>query len=120
MDAGKDKSVEGSSSDPRDLDSLPRAEALWQTFRYVRHISRPLLTIAILCTRYSAQKPPYILIKQIAMTVVDAHGSKDRPIIQVSLRDFKNRKQEIARDLWKAATEIGFFYLCDTGISEVR
>lgn len=52
------------------------------------------------------------------MTIDDAHGTKERPIIQVSLRDFKNRKQEIARDLWKAATEIGFFYLCDTGISE--
>lgn len=44
---------------------------------------------------------------------------KERPIIQVSLRDFENRKHEIAKDLWKAATEIGFFYLCDTGISEV-
>ena len=54
------------------------------------------------------------------MTVTAVHGSKERPIIQVSLRDFANRKHEIAKDLWKAATEIGFFYLCDTGISEVR
>lgn len=53
------------------------------------------------------------------MTVTAVHGTKERPIIQVSLRDFANRKQEIAKDLWKAATEIGFFYLCDTGISEV-
>lgn len=42
-----------------------------------------------------------------------------RPIIQVSLRNYEARKQEIAADLWKAATEIGFFYLKDTGMSEV-
>ncbi len=53
------------------------------------------------------------------MTVAAVHGTKERPIIQVSLRDFANRKQEISKDLWRAATEIGFFYLCDTGISEV-
>lgn len=46
--------------------------------------------------------------------------AKDRPIIQVSLKDFSFRKAEIAKDLWKAANEIGFFYLCDTGITEVR
>lgn len=43
-----------------------------------------------------------------------------RPIIQVSLRDYETRKHDIAADLWKAATEIGFFYLKDTGMSEVR
>ncbi|EIE22069.1 oxidoreductase [Coccomyxa subellipsoidea C-169] len=40
-----------------------------------------------------------------------------RPIVQVSLDDFENRKQEITNDLWKAATEIGFFYLKDHGLS---
>ena len=32
-----------------------------------------------------------------------------RPIVKVSLRDFHARKQEIAAELWRASTEIGFF-----------
>ena len=43
-----------------------------------------------------------------------------RPIVQVSLRDFSARKSEIAKELWAAASEVGFFYLKDTGLSEVR
>ena len=43
-----------------------------------------------------------------------------RPIVQVSLKDFDDRKLEITNELWKAATEIGFFYLKDHGLSEVR
>lgn len=42
-----------------------------------------------------------------------------RPIVQVSLRDFANRKHDISAELLRAATDVGFFYLCDTGISEV-
>ncbi|KAK9909897.1 hypothetical protein WJX75_009198 [Coccomyxa subellipsoidea] len=41
-----------------------------------------------------------------------------RPIVQVSLRDFDDRKQEITKELWKAATDVGFFYLKDHGLSE--
>lgn len=41
-----------------------------------------------------------------------------RPIVQVSLRDFANRKHDISAELLRAATDVGFFYLCDTGISE--
>lgn len=52
-------------------------------------------------------------------TTSPVQGVKDRPITQVSLRDFEARKPEIAKDLWRAATEIGFFYLCDTVITEV-
>ena len=33
-----------------------------------------------------------------------------RPIVQVSLKDFETRKQEVAAELWKAATEIGMLY----------
>ena len=47
-------------------------------------------------------------------------SSMVRPIVQISLADFENRKLEIAAEMWKAATEIGFFYLRDTGITEVR
>jgi isopenicillin N synthase-like dioxygenase len=43
-----------------------------------------------------------------------------RPIIQISLKDFETRKNEIAAELWRAATEIGFFYLKDHGLTEVR
>ena len=32
-----------------------------------------------------------------------------RPIVKVSLRDFEARKQEIAKELWRAATDVGFF-----------
>ena len=50
-------------------------------------------------------------------TETKAHA---RSVIQVSLRDYESRKAEIGKDLWKAASETGFFYLCDTGISAVR
>ena len=43
-----------------------------------------------------------------------------RPIVQISLKDFDVRKKEIAADLWKAATEIGFFYLKDHELTAVR
>ncbi|KAK9786484.1 hypothetical protein WJX73_001127 [Symbiochloris irregularis] len=43
-------------------------------------------------------------------------GGFQGPIVQVSLKDFDSRKAEIAAELWRAATEVGFFYLKDTGI----
>ena len=43
-----------------------------------------------------------------------------RPIVQISLKDFDVRKKEIASELWRAATEIGFFYLKDHELSAVR
>ena len=43
-----------------------------------------------------------------------------RPIVQVDLAQFETRKQEITTELWSAATDTGFFYLKNTGISEVR
>ncbi len=45
--------------------------------------------------------------------------SMGRPIIQISLKDFETRKNQIASELWRAATEIGFFYLKDHGLTEV-
>ena len=42
-----------------------------------------------------------------------------RPIIQISLKDFETRKNKIASELWRAATEIGFFYLKDHGLTDV-
>lgn len=42
-----------------------------------------------------------------------------RQIVQVSFKDFEHRKAEVAAELWRAATDVGFFYLCDTGITEV-
>lgn len=42
-----------------------------------------------------------------------------RPIVQVDLARFEDRKQEITKELWSAATDTGFFYLKNTGISEV-
>ena len=45
--------------------------------------------------------------------------SMGRPIIQISLKDFETRKSDIASELWRAATEIGFFYLKDHGLTEV-
>ena len=42
-----------------------------------------------------------------------------RPIIQVDLAGFEERKREITTELWSAATDTGFFYLKNTGISEV-
>ncbi len=42
-----------------------------------------------------------------------------RPIVQISLKDFETRKEEIAAELRRAATEIGFFYLKDHGLSAV-
>lgn len=42
-----------------------------------------------------------------------------RQIVQVSLKHFDTRKAEIAAELWRAATEVGFFYLKDTGIDAV-
>ena len=42
-----------------------------------------------------------------------------RPIIQVDLAGFEERKREITTELWGAATDTGFFYLKNTGISEV-
>lgn len=46
-------------------------------------------------------------------------SASDRPIVQISLKDFENRKREIAADLWKAATDVGFFYLKDHELTEV-
>lgn len=43
-----------------------------------------------------------------------------RPIIQVSLKDFETRKNKIASELWRAATEIGFFYLKDHGLTDAE
>ena len=42
-----------------------------------------------------------------------------RPIVQVSLKDFEQRKQEITKELWDAANDVGFFYLKDHGLTEV-
>lgn len=41
----------------------------------------------------------------------------DRQIAVVDLSDFDNRKQEIADELWKAATEIGFFQVKNHSIA---
>ena len=54
------------------------------------------------------------------LSTEDTRDSMGRPIIQISLKDFETRKNEIAAELWRAATEIGFFYLKDHGLSEVR
>jgi isopenicillin N synthase-like dioxygenase len=40
----------------------------------------------------------------------------DRTIPVVSLADFDSRRDEITGELWRAATQIGFFQLCDHGI----
>ncbi len=40
----------------------------------------------------------------------------DRAIPQIDMSDFWNRKAEITEELWKAATEIGFFQLVNHGI----
>ncbi len=50
----------------------------------------------------------------------DTRDGMGRPIIQISLKDFETRKNEIAAELWRAATEIGFFYLKDHGLTQVR
>ena len=42
-----------------------------------------------------------------------------RPIVQVSLEDFETRKHDIAAELWRAAVDVGFFYLSNTGITDV-
>jgi len=42
-----------------------------------------------------------------------------RPIAQVALEKFQERKKKITKELWNAATDTGFFYLKDSGISEV-
>lgn len=42
--------------------------------------------------------------------------AEDRSIPVISLADFEQRRDEIADQLWRAATEIGFFQLCDHGI----
>jgi hypothetical protein len=42
-----------------------------------------------------------------------------RPIVQVSLKDFEQRKQGITKELWDAANDVGFFYLKDHGLTEV-
>ena len=49
-----------------------------------------------------------------------ATSASARPIVQISLKDFATRKQEIAAELWKAATDVGFFYLKDHELTEVR
>ena len=41
-----------------------------------------------------------------------------RPIVQVSLKNFEQRKQEITKELWDAANDVGFFYLKDHGLTE--
>ena len=41
-----------------------------------------------------------------------------RPIVQVSLKNFEQRKQEITTELWDAANDVGFFYLKDHGLTE--
>ncbi|KAL0033877.1 hypothetical protein WJX77_008803 [Trebouxia sp. C0004] len=43
-----------------------------------------------------------------------------RPIIQISLKHFETRKNEIAAELCRAATEIGFVYLKDQGLTEAE
>ena len=53
------------------------------------------------------------------LSAKDTRGSMGRPIIQISLKDFETRKNEIASELWRAATEIGFFYLKDHGLTDV-
>lgn len=42
-----------------------------------------------------------------------------RPIVQVSLKNFEQRKQEVTKELWDAANDVGFFYLKDHGLTEV-
>lgn len=42
----------------------------------------------------------------------------NRNIPVISLSDFDNRRDEITDQLWRAATEIGFFQLKDHGISK--
>lgn len=64
-------------------------------------------------TRTPSTKEDTDAIRSLAINMV-------RPIVQVSLRDFDDRKQEITKELWKAATDVGFFYLKDHGLSEVR
>ena len=41
-----------------------------------------------------------------------------RPIVQVSLKNFEQRKQVITKELWDAANDVGFFYLKDHGLTE--
>ncbi|MGU3432321.1 isopenicillin N synthase family dioxygenase [Actinomycetes bacterium M1A6_2h] len=42
--------------------------------------------------------------------------STDRDVRRISLSDFENRRDEIADQLWAAATDIGFFQVVDHGI----
>jgi isopenicillin N synthase-like dioxygenase len=43
-----------------------------------------------------------------------------RAIPLIDMSDFQNRKSEITEALWKAATEVGFFQLCNHDISEAE
>lgn len=45
-------------------------------------------------------------------------GTKDRDVPRIDMSDFENRKEEIADQLWQAATEIGFFQLVNHGIPQ--
>lgn len=53
-------------------------------------------------------------------STIGAEGTEvsNRSLPIISLKDFELRKQEIADELWQAATEIGFFQLCDHGLTK--
>jgi len=43
-----------------------------------------------------------------------------REVRRIDLSDFENRKAEITEALWSAATDIGFFQVCNHGITQTR
>ena len=83
----------------------PRDRSLKDKFAYI-------LDIYFVCETVRS----YILSFASASS---ANATMGRPIVQVDLTNFEERKHEITKELWSAATDTGFFYLKNTGISEV-
>ena len=76
------------------------------------HLTSPSSRVLRKALRNCAPRKPNV--DRISCT-----GTMGRPIVQISLKDFDTRKEEIAAELWKAATEIGFFYLKDHDLTAV-
>lgn len=65
---------------------------------------------------------PYSLDELNRETTFGGAGQDDdgREIRVIDLSDFDNRRAEITDQLWRAATEVGFFQLSNTGISQTE